>query len=148
MPEENISSQQSVEPGRCHVVSHIGVADARRYPRRPRRGRKQAGLADAIGATERKHVARAIAARIGNVDIGIVQHTVAPRAIERDHPFELVLRSLANVTRELANGRSVAVDEVGGLQVCWFRRHRWIVSLSAAYFDLSCGITSRAIVAI
>src|SRR6516225_4277092 len=148
MPEENIGSQQRVEPGRCHVVSHVGVADARRYPRRPRHGREQARLADAIGAPARKYIARAIGARIGNVDIGIVQHTVAYRAIERDGTFGIVVRSLDHVTRERANSRSIAVDKAGGLQEYWFRRHGWTVAPSGACFYFSRGMTSRAIASI
>src|SRR5262249_42603505 len=100
-----------IELRRGHVITHVGVADARRNADRAATGGEEGRLADAEAASRREYAAGAKVRRVGEVDVRVVRDPVAHRAVEALHLVQIAVRTRARGAGERDDIRRVAVDE-------------------------------------
>jgi hypothetical protein len=127
VPVKNVGAERFVKARRCHVVADVGIAHAGRHAGGPRHGGKQRGLADAVSPARRKHLARAVACRVRDIDIRIIDHPLADGFVKRDRPPNLVVRARCRRASELANVCSVAIDEFGRIEILRFGRFQHVL---------------------
>ena len=93
------------------MISHVSVPDARRNADRARACGQQCRLANAKAASSGENAARPIVVRIGEIDVRVVNDTVANGVIESQYRRARVVFPFCRFLRKGDDLRRVAVDE-------------------------------------
>jgi len=107
------------------MIAYVGIADARRNADHPGARGQQRRFAYAEASPKGKNSACAVVCRVGEIDIGIVNNSVADGVIEAQDSAACVVCAYNCLVREHDDLWRFTIDEgTGGEVSCYIIHHR------------------------